>query len=179
MTIEEGSYGKISWELRYDSEPLNPREWGFSNLGTCAFGPKHEHLGDVSYSEYRENNNSLDVIVLTVYGYEHGALTISTTPFSCPWDSGIMGVIYVSKAEVRKWYGWKRITKKREKEVKERLRWEIQILDQYIRGEVYEYTIRWDDESEYCGGFYELDAARQEVEHIRDKIKNLAILHFQ
>lgn len=39
---------------------------------------------------------------LTVYMYDHGGQTISTSPFSCPWDSGIVGAIYYTKDSLKK-----------------------------------------------------------------------------
>ena len=35
--------------------------------------------------------------ILPLYMYEHGGITISTTPFSCSWDSGTVGFAYSKK----------------------------------------------------------------------------------
>ena len=45
---------------------------------------------------------------MTVYGYDHGGLSISTStayPFNCRWDSGILGAIYVTKESLKAWGG--------------------------------------------------------------------------
>jgi len=39
-------------------------------------------------------------IIMDIYLYDHSSITISTTPFSCPWDSGKVGYIYVLKSKV-------------------------------------------------------------------------------
>lgn len=45
-------------------------------------------------------------IILPLYLYDHGGITISTRPFSCPWDSGQVGYIYASKDKFRKETGY-------------------------------------------------------------------------
>jgi hypothetical protein len=50
--------------------------------------------------------------ISNVYAYSHSGLTVSTTPFPCPWDSGQLGFALVSKEDIRKRYGIKRVTKK-------------------------------------------------------------------
>ncbi|WP_145949595.1 hypothetical protein [Paenibacillus sp. Y412MC10] len=46
-------------------------------------GKSHEYLLSVLERHY---------VILPVYGYDHGVLTIKTEPFSCPWDSSQLGV---------------------------------------------------------------------------------------
>lgn len=38
-----------------------------------------------------------EVAMLPLYLYDHSGITMSTGPFSCPWDSGQVGWIYLSK----------------------------------------------------------------------------------
>lgn len=38
-------------------------------------------------------------VILPIYAYEHGGITISTGGFSCPWDSGQVGFVYISREE--------------------------------------------------------------------------------
>ena len=42
---------------------------------------------------------------MTVFGYDHGGLAISTVPYSCRFDSGIIGAIYVTKESLKSWGG--------------------------------------------------------------------------
>ena len=44
-------------------------------------------------------------IVLPLYLYDHGGITISTSAFQCTWDSGQVGYIYVTKAKIIENYG--------------------------------------------------------------------------
>lgn len=95
-------------------------------------------------------------ILLPLYLYEHSGITMSTGPFSCPWDSGQVGWIYVSKECVRKEYGWKKITKSREKQICRYLEGEVETYDQYLTGEVYGYIIEdeYGEELDSCWGYY-------------------------
>jgi hypothetical protein len=68
-------------------------------------------------------------------------ITINTGGYSCPWDSGQVGFIYVSREKVREEYGWKVITKKREEKIVEILRDEVKTYDQYLTGDVYGYIV--------------------------------------
>jgi len=43
----------------------------------------------------RENH-----VILPLYLYDHSGITVSTRPYHCPWDSGQVGWIYVSKEKV-------------------------------------------------------------------------------
>lgn len=140
-----------------DSDYDSPRDW--DNLGTMVCWHRRYNLGDKhSFSEpsdFLEWKKRHDVIVLPLYLYDHGGITISTGPFSCPWDSGQIGYIYVEKDKVRKEWGWKHITKKRQERVLRVLRGEVSTYDDYLTGNVYGYTVsRGDEELDSCWGFY-------------------------
>ena len=34
---------------------------------------------------------------VAIYGYDHSGLSVSLTPFSCAWDSGLLGVLRIDK----------------------------------------------------------------------------------
>jgi hypothetical protein len=80
-------------------------------------------------------------ISLPTFLYDHGGISMSTGRFSCPWDSGQVGFIYVSREKVREEYGWKVITKQREEKIRGYLRDEVKVYDQYLTGDVYGYTV--------------------------------------
>ena len=73
-------------------------------------------------------------VILPIYKYEHGNTIYSTKPFSCKWDSGQVGFIFVRKEKIREWYSIKKITKK----------W-IETIEGYLESELKEYT-------SYCNG---------------------------
>ena len=115
-------------------------------------------------------------ISLPVYLYDHGSLTISTGSFSCPWDSGQLGLIYVSKDKVRQEYGIKHVTKAWQEKVEGYLRGEVETYDQYLTGDVWGFQIfevpegadpeelgEDLEEVESCYGFFGEEAAEEEA----------------
>lgn len=153
--------------IYYDEDAESPREW--CNLGTIytahrRYQPekdfnKHFDIGEVFKGEIGNFRDSFlkEYIVLPVYMYDHSGQTVSTTPFSCPWDSGFFGIIAVSINDVRKEYNWDRITKKRRQQIENHLRGEIETYDDYLTGSVYRYEItpidNPNEEIDSCGGF--------------------------
>lgn len=158
--------------IDYDKSPESPRNW--DNLGTMACFSERYSLGDEDHGVYREDKfdkernrwiripmldevpvSDKDFIVLPLYLYDHSGITMNTTGFSCPWDSGQVGIIFVSKEKVRKEYGWKVITQKRKELIESYLRSEVKVYDQYITGSVYCFKcIENGVETDSCYGFY-------------------------
>lgn len=138
-------------EIYPDFTPENPREW--CNLGTLAI---RNHAGD---EEPDPDFDLSDCIWLPVYRYEHSGIAFNTTGFHCPWDSGQTGYIYVTKADVRKEYGWKRITAERAEKIKSYLRNEVETYSQWANGEVYGFITKdaEGEEIDSCWGFYGFD----------------------
>jgi len=104
-------------------------------------------------------------ISLPLYLYDHSGITMSTGSFGCPWDSGQVGFIAVSKEDVRKEYDWKQLTKKRIQQIEEYLRNEVKTYDQYLTGDVWGYVIENEeyDIFESCWGFYGHDYCETEA----------------
>ncbi len=92
-----------------------------------------------------------NIISLPLYLYDHSIITINTKGFSCPWDSGQVGFIYVDINKIKKEFNWKILTKERKNKIKSMLKEEVKIYDDYIRGDVYRYNIPKIDS---CGNFY-------------------------
>jgi hypothetical protein len=147
--IESFKHNDLVIEIYQDDYLENPREW--DNLGTMVCFHNRYKLGDdhnytpESLEEFlTENNDTL--YFLPIYAYEHGNITIKTTPFNCAWDSGKVGYIYVTRANIE------------ENDIKdpyELLRQEVKTFDHYCMGDSYGYLIK-DAEGEYlesCGGF--------------------------
>lgn len=89
-----------------------------------------------------------------VYLYDHSGITMRTTPFSCPWDSGQIGIIYMDKDTViREWGDFHDTTKEKAEAV---LKAEVEEYDCYISGEVYGYRLldESDQEIDSCWGYY-------------------------
>ena len=140
---EQKRIGDYLIKTFYDESPESPRNW--DNLGTMVcFHPSY-NLGDKHsfdkhlYSSWEEMEK--DIIdtenvhtILPLYLYDHSGITISTSPFSCRWDTTRLGWIFVSKEEVKK-------QGVDETKVEECLKGEVETYDQYIRGDVFGYKI--------------------------------------
>lgn len=56
-------------------------------------------------SKERERILAEHFVILPLYLYDHSGITISTGSFSCPWDSGQVGFIYVPICRLRQLWG--------------------------------------------------------------------------
>ena len=166
MIIENEKY---MLEIFEDLDPTDPRE--FDNLGTMvcfhnryAFGEETE-LKSSDFSSWAELESYLyktekALIVVPVFLYDHSGLSVNTTGFSCPWDSGQIGYIYTSKEKIRNEYGCKRISKKLKEQIREMLVSEIDSYNQYLSGDVYGFSVtdkKSGEEIESCYGFFGTD----------------------
>ena len=99
--------------------------------------------------------NNPDLIALEVYAYTKGGITVNTTGFRCPWDSGTFGVISVSKKDAREAMGWSRISRTRVEAIKDTLRSEIKTLDDCLNGNVWRFEVTLPNGNLYddCGGY--------------------------
>lgn len=99
-----------------------------------------------------------DGVVLPLYLYDHSGITISTGRFSCPWDSGQVGFIYMTKAEIDEHFDGDA------EKAKACLQSEVEEYDQYLTGDVYGCVIEDDngDNIESCWGFFGLEYAIEE-----------------
>ena len=92
--------------IYYDADARSPRE-AYDNLGTLYtahrnYRPEKEFddhfdidkVFDGRIGNFRESFLK-EYVALPVYLYDHSGVTISTSPFSCPWDSGFFGIIAV------------------------------------------------------------------------------------
>lgn len=93
-------------------------------------------------------------VVLPVYLLDHSGLTMSTTDFNDRWDSGQVGIIFVSFDKIREEMEVSRITPSIKEKAEQMLRDEVELYDAYLRGECYCYELYEDGELEHsCGGF--------------------------
>lgn len=84
-------------------------------------------------------NSREDFVMLPLYLYDHGGITMSTSSFSCSWDSGQVGYIYCSTDKILKEYGntiIDTLTK-----VESSLKSEVKTYDQYLTGDVYGFEL--------------------------------------
>ena len=181
MHIETQEYKGHFFEIFHDEDPMNPRtEW--DNLGTIVcfhkrynLGDKHDYRSD-DYNSFDELFEAIkedhpDAVILPVYMYDHSGITINTTGFHCPWDSGQIGWIFMDrKTGKENWPDAEDLDQK----IKDCLIAEIAIYDQYLSGEVYGFILDKDTETEEsCSGFFGMDYMIDEVHSIIDHRKKL------
>ena len=149
-----------------DPYPKNPREWENVSKMLCthrryALGDKH----DINLDDFDSWNDIIGhlvkkekaIVIMPLYLYDHSGLTIRTTPFSCPWDSGQVGLAYVTKATALEEAPGnpKYIAKNVRNWAKQQIVEEVKTYDQYLRGDVWEYQLFADDEVvDSCSGYY-------------------------
>lgn len=145
--------------IEYDNEATNPRTW--SNLGTIMVAPQKSHwvgntdelvdmsieLGNNPY-EHWENirreqlglKKSEIAFDCPITKYEHSEISLSLG-YKQGWDYGVIGFIYVTKEQVRQWYGVKHITKAILEKVENCLEVELGVLSSWLNGDCYGYRV--------------------------------------
>jgi len=113
------------------------------------------------------------VIMLPLYLYDHSGITMKCSPFSCKWDSGKVGFIFVSKAKARELFDWPRLTQQRVTRIQTILEGEVEVYDQYLRGDVWGFEVIEDDEvKDSCWGFFGPDPLTNGIlDHLTDAAK--------
>ena len=171
----------VCWHRRYklgDDHSFESPDEFMQHLYLDVIG-KHwcdEHESDDWQDVYKELQNTDLVLIKQINLYDHSGITISTSsgyPYNDRWDSCCVGFIYVTKKTIFKECGG--ITEGNWKDrADEYLEGEVQTYDQYLRGDVYGYTLtkkvihqekcphcgevirEYEDEEEVdsCWGFY-------------------------
>jgi len=213
-------YRGFEIEIQKDVDPMNPRE-DWDHMGTFVYKHRNYNLGDKEIDdpidwllsmldredekiEY-DNETFMDLLsnfknvyaALFVYMYEHSVLTISTFPFSCRWDSGMVGIIYVSLNDaISNWTLPKESTwetliddwgENKGKKVKlmdvaiRVLEGEIKTQNDYLTSNVWGYNIDSNGCNDSCWGYfgdvdYCISEAKLAVDH---HIKQLRKKHFK
>jgi len=181
---ETTTFGNYTITVANDSDVESPREW--DNLGTMVYWHRGYTLGDVDglkeYSDpdmfwydlagIEDTDSDLDKaielankrnVILPLYLYDHSGITMRTSSFSCQWDSGQVGWIYVSYERLRKEYDRKRISAKQRALAEKYLTGEVETFDQFITNDVYGFNVERNDEDgdevhiDSCWGFYGYD----------------------
>lgn len=153
----------MHYKISIDEFPTNPRDE--ENLGTIAVVNNRYISADSEMSSIEIEQILADVnyISLPLYAYIHGCIIVNTTGFSCPWDSGQIGAIFVSKKDARDSFRVKRITKKMINTISDYLKQEVSIFNNYLNNEVYGYSVINDDGAELdsCWGYYSREYAEE------------------
>lgn len=141
-----------------DNYPSNPRDDDNVCLMVCkhrkyALGDKDAKQTLATMLEVYSDNYSIqelvamaherDLVLLSkpLYLYDHGGITMSTSEFSCQFDSGQVGVIIAFKEKIKDELSVKRMGKKVKEKMldfaNKHIDAEVKVYDQYISGDVY------------------------------------------
>lgn len=183
---QQQKVGRFTVKVLTDDFPESPRDW--SNLGVMVCPHKRHNLGD-KHDIKGENFNGWDAIeehlrkeedalvVLPIYMHNHSSITISTSPFSCRWDSGQVGLIYATKEAIIK--DWPSLTLEDAiQKATQCLEGEVETYDKFLTGQVYAFIVE-DEQGKHidsCYGYYSekeaLDAGVDTAQwHVNDERK--------
>lgn len=214
--IVSTKHGDYTIQIIRDESPEDPRrDWDPFGHMICFhrrydLGDKHNYLDPDDFlfdiSEWNEEKDgeftavkaqekiNKGNVMLPLFLYDHSGITMSTSPFSCRWDSGQVGWIYASKNEICENWGvpdWNDMVKNSEGEMltakeyaKVLLKGEVETYDEFLTGEVYGFKVIDPDGEKIhsCWGFFGdpeesglLDDANSHIEYdIEEKDKKEA-----
>lgn len=160
--VEQFTESGLTVFIMSDPEPQNPRK-DWDNAGTMVcfngkydLGDTHDFLLAQDFGEWWQNNGE-GGCMLPLYLYDHSGLTMRTTPFDCPWDSGIVGFIYMTRETIEK---------EGIADPECVLKAEVETYDQYLRGDVYCFSVEDNGHVvDSCCGFFGIDHCREEARH--------------
>lgn len=180
MSVRELEHAGCKIIIKHDENRQNPRtEW--DNFGTMICFHRRYNLGDKDHGYSSTDFNGWDelkdeimkredaAVILPIFMYDHSGITISTKPFSCNWDSGQIGFIFVSKYDARCEYSCKRLHKNTLEKIRAALEGEVKTYNDYLTGSVYFYLVETEDGEIVgsCGGFYGYDETKDDSEMIK------------
>lgn len=103
---------------------------------------------------------SVGYVIVPLYLYDHSGITMSTSKFSCPWDSGQVGVYVITPERVQAEWGGD------ESKARDYVEAVVREYDDYLTGNVYGFQVGTVDDNGYfvdvddsCWGFYGDDFA--------------------
>lgn len=176
--------GRYAVNLFYDEHTESPRI-AYDNVGHMVCFHRRYNLGDDEHYDFPKGkiycedtdhhtygagrfvdpDHALAVLAeiekeggvcLPLYLYDHSGLSISCGKFSCPWDSGQVGMIYCTAEQIAKEWGCDVA------QAREYLLGEVETYDFYLRNEVYFYTVTKRGEPvDSCGGYYGFAYAKE------------------
>ena len=155
-------------KIIYDEDAQNPRT-EFDTL--CTILSSRDELGDVHIRNREEleqwKSDNPIVLEFPLYAYEHGDISLSMSdsyPYNDRWDAGQIGVIAITKKDMKNIMEYSNLNKKRIETLTSIAKSEIETYNDYLNGNVYGFeivkTVTCDLECEHeesldsCWGFY-------------------------
>lgn len=190
MIIESKEVNGFTVKIMHDEEAPSPRESMTDGCGLALFHKRYDLPNDsgLDPDDFPTEQAFIDalkektgaLIVARVYGYDHSGLSMSVSrayPYDDPWDSGVLGVGYVTpqnwsdtQGESCKWEN----TPEQQAQAMQLIKGDIETYNMWANGEVYCYSITdFDGEIvDSCSDIYGLDdtveeavSAAQSLEH--------------
>ena len=157
-------YRSYTIKVIQDTDPINPRE-EWENLGIMLCSHKNYILGDEQikisdFNSWEDVENHLikegAIGLQRMYMLDHSGITINTTGFDYPWDSGQIGFIYTTREKIQKSFtNWKYLTRNRIEFIEDLLLDEVKVYNDYLTGNVWGYEIEKAGESlDSCWGYF-------------------------
>ena len=185
--IEEFEQHGLVVKIYPDDDTPSPRE--DDNLGHMVCWHLRRNLGDerIGIGEHGRTVKEVEqwlvqtrqaLIVLPLWIYEHGQVTMTAREEvyqnypDKQWDAGQVGFIYITAEKIREEYS-EQVSAELLQKVREYLRSEVDVYDQYLQGDVWGYVIQeppGEEDGEpgkelaSCWGYYGLEYAREAAE---------------
>jgi len=80
-------------------------------------------------------------VILPLYLLDHSGITISTSDFRDPWDSGQIGWVYAAKNAVLREYGGQSLTAEKRAKAENLMRGEVEYYCHYLRGDCMRFEL--------------------------------------
>lgn len=170
-------YKGYTIKIEHDQDAESPRDW--DNVSKMVFShSRFDFPNDagISFDDFHGwDEIALDLInnhgakyIMHVYMYEHGQIAFKTAPFSDPWDSGKLGLIYITAEGIAE------LGDQTDEGIEAALNGELETYAQYVNGDVYGYIItdQYEEEPEdsSCWGYYGYDSALDEAKAVVDSL---------
>lgn len=173
-------------EVTSDEYADNPREW--CDISRFVLAHKRYNMPNESSIDPNDYDtlDGLQQAIEEEYGtcvfvpvsmYDHGNVHIYAGSPTCPWDSGYLGVAFMTRDDVIGNWGGKYLTKRLRQRAIDFLKAEIELYGDYMSGHVFSASV-YDPDGEVldsCHGFYGLDYSKSGLlEFARETVANMA-----
>ena len=188
------NYRGYDINVHIDDDPQDPSHDDDGWLGTFShwhrrytFAHCAERLANMpeDFEDLIRRHNKHDIVMIPVAMLDHSGVHLweGTSHHDCDsggWDSGPVGGYWTDRKRIADLLCIKKLTKTTIEKVKEQLRMELKVLDAWVSGECYGFTVttgEGEDTDMSCWGFigddkYMISEAKSEIDaYIKNKEK--------
>ena len=181
--LETEVYKGCTIEIHADQDAESPRENDNAGTMVCFWsgsdlGDKNDFQDPEAFEDWAKEPEQKGLLILPIYVYEHGGITIQTGTFSDPWDSGRAGWVYMTRAKaIEEWAGkGKRFTAAVQKRALACMESEVKVYANWLEGGFRGFIAKDADgeEIDSCWGFddekYCMEEAKSNVDyHVKEQ----------